>query len=523
MVITGEPPASVVGTLQGLERQTSGHWSLMVVLPAAWRTNFTSLLTVSGLSRSSQRVRTLSASDDQDAGAVLTLGLEALGGSAVALIFPGDVWPPDAVAQLGGALGEADAVYADEDRVTDDGHHIDPRLKPAYSPDFLLAQHYVGRPFAFGPLLIDRVLGSGPLHASEFEHDLALRACEAATRVTHVPEVLCHRSDGGEPQPQSDGSHVAAALERRGDRAAITAGPVAGSFRLVRTPAPSSSASVIIPFRDEPRLLRACIESIDATRGEHRVDYVLMDNGSEQPETATLIDRLGERADVTVLADHRPFNWAALNNAAAVAASGDILVFLNNDIVAQLPGWLDALVAQASRADVGAVGARLLYPDRRLQHCGTVIGLGGAAGHILVGLEDGEPGYLNMAVLTRECAAVTGACLATRREVFAALDGFDESLGVDLNDVDYCLRAQRSGLRVIFEPAAELIHHESPSRGTAGDVRDIIHFIDRWQASIESDDPYLNSRLTRVDSTCRLRGPDERAWWRQWHSTLPGR
>ena len=129
-----------------------------------------------------------------------------------------------------------------------------------------------------------------------------------------------------------------------------------------------------------------------------------------------------------------------------------MLLFLNNDIEALAPGWLNALCAQAVRPDVGVVGARLLYPDRRLQHCGVVIGLGGAAGHVFAGLQPDEPGYLHMAVTTRECTAVTGACLATRRTVFEDLQGFDESLGIDLNDIDYCLRARQAGLWVIYEP-----------------------------------------------------------------------
>ncbi|HEY2213731.1 MAG TPA: glycosyltransferase family 2 protein, partial [Acidimicrobiales bacterium] len=126
----------------------------------------------------------------------------------------------------------------------------------------------------------------------------------------------------------------------------------------------------------------------------------------------------------------------------------------------------------------------------------------------------------HMAAVTRECAAVTGACLATRREVFNALSGFDASLGVDLNDVDYCLRAQLSGWHVLVDPSVELIHYESPSRGTAGDTKDIAHFIDRWEGSIRAGDPYLNANLTRADATCRLRGPNEEGWWQQWRLNL---
>jgi GT2 family glycosyltransferase len=355
------------------------------------------------------------------------------------------------------------------------------------------------------------------------EHDLALRACEAADRVIHVTEVLCHRHLGAPESPVSEdrsASHVMDALARRGELADVTVGSVPGTYRVRRRAPGGLRSSLIIPFRDEPQFLRTCIESVDATRGQQDVEFILVDNGSVQPETATLIDRLAIRSDTRVLTDTRPFNWAALNNAAVEVATGDLLVFLNNDIEAPTPGWLDALCAQTARPEIGAVGGRLLYPDRRLQHCGVVIGLGGAAGHILVGLDEGEAGYLNMAVATRECAAVTGACLATRRDVFDALHGFDENLGVDLNDIDFCLRAQRSGLRVLYSADVELIHHESPSRGTAGDVRDIVHFVDRWQGSIVAGDPYLSPHLTRVDSSCALRGPNEEEWWRSWHASL---
>ena len=281
--------------------------------------------------------------------------------------------------------------------------------------------------------------------------------------------------------------------------------------------------SILVPFRDEPRLLRTCVDSVTATTRGQPVELVLIDNGSSDPETTTLIELLDARPGVRVLHDPRPFNWAQLNNAGARAAGGDVLLFLNNDIEAHREGWLAALCGQALRPDVAAAGARLLYPDWRVQHCGLVVGLTGAAGHPLAGLPADAPGYLNMATVTRECAAVTGACLATRREVFDLLGGFDEALGVDLNDVDYCLRAGAAGYRTLFEPAAELIHHESPSRGTAGGVGDIVNFVDRWREYIAARDPYFNPHLTRADPSCGLAGPEEEETWNQWYSTLSGR
>jgi GT2 family glycosyltransferase len=522
MVIAGEPTPETVQTLHALQQQTTPHWTLTVVLQNTWQTAFTALLGVSGLQRTSQRVRVECHDDSAAPAQMLSIGLAANAGTSIAFLFPGDVWAPDAVAQLAAALSPLGVVYADEDSVTAAGAYVDPRLKPAYSPEFLLSSSYIGRPLAVGSGIALQVGPSGG-RLPELEHDLALRACEGAAQVVHLPEVLCHRRIDAlaAPDPRAgDVGHVLDALRRRGETADVAAGPLPDTYRIRRRVSVPVTTTIIIPFRDEPRFLRTCIESIDATSGASQVDFVLVDNGSVQPETQTLIERLSGRNDVQVVADDRPFNWSALNNAAVARASGDVLVFLNNDIEAHQPGWLDVLSAQAVRAEVGAVGARLLYPDGRLQHCGVVIGVGGAADHLLAGLDGRQPGYLNMAIATRECAAVTGACLATRREVFDTLGGFDESLGVDLNDIDYCLRAQREGLTVLYEAGAELIHHESPSRGFAGGGRDIRRFIDRWRTSILAGDPYLSPNLTRIDSSCALRGADEGDWWQRWYASI---
>jgi O-antigen biosynthesis protein len=522
MVVAGEPPPATVRTLHALQQQTTSRWSLTVVIRASWQTAFTALLAVSGLHRTSQRVRVECVDDASTPDQMLRLGVATNSGAQLSLLFPGDVWAPDAVAQLISALSARSVVYADEDSVGPEGEHVDPRLKPAFSAEFLLTSSYTGRPLAIGSA-ITLQLSASTVSLADLEHDLALQACEAADQVIHLPHVLCHRlidSTGRADPGTHDVGHVAAALQRRGQPAEVTPGPTVGTYRVRRQTSEAFSTTIIIPFRDQPQFMRTCIESIDATRGGRRVDYVLVDNGSAQPETLTLVERLGQRPDVQVLEDARPFNWSELSNAGATLSEGDILLFLNNDIEAHKAGWIDALAGQAMRPDVGAVGARLLYPDRRLQHCGVVVGVGGAADHVLAGLEADEPGYLSMATSARECAAVTGACLATRREVFESLGGFDEALGVDLNDIDYCLRAQREGLKVLYEATAELIHHESPSRGFAGGARDIQKFIERWKATILAGDPYLNPNLTRVDSSCALRRPDEGEWWQNWYASF---
>jgi GT2 family glycosyltransferase len=422
------------------------------------------------------------------------------------------------VALLAEHLARHDVVYADEDRIDAGGLHCDPRLKPGYSPDFLLATAYVGRPLAFRTQLLR---GFDPVarEPQAFEHECALYACAAASSVGHVPEVLCHRTDHA-ATGDSEGEHIVAALRRRGDPSDVRSGRWAGTFHIGRRPPARVRVSVIIPFRDKPQFLRTCIDSVRATAGDADLEFLLVDNGSSDLETRTLVERLSGTDGVRVLHDPRPFNWARLNNVAAREAGGEVLLFLNNDIEALRPGWLGALVAHALRTDVGAAGARLLYPNGRVQHCGLVIGLNGAAGHPLAGLGRDAAGYLHMATVTRECAAVTGACLATRREVFEELRGFDESLGVDLNDVDYCLRAAQKGYRTIFEPDAELVHHESPSRGTAGGVGDIVRFVERWKDYIELGDSFLSPHITRRDPSCALATPEEEEAWNQWYSTV---
>jgi GT2 family glycosyltransferase len=501
--------------LQSLGRQKSNRWQLTVVAEEPWRTELTVLLGVSGITQTFEVVtRPPESGFDQ----LLEAGLAVAAEDDVALMYPGDVWAEDAVASLSSALEDGGIAYADEDCLSPEGVHHQPRLKPEFSPEFALHTDLIGRPLALRAGVANRLpVGSSDTPGSR-DHDMALRAAEAATSVRHIAEVLCHRLIP--PAEPVGGPQVAAALARSGEDAVVGESSAPGTLQIVRSPKRAAKASIIIPFRDEPQFLRSCFESIEQTRGRITHEYLLVDNGSTQPETLTLLDRLAGVAGVHVLSDSGPFNWARLNNAAARRATGDVLVFLNNDIEALASGWLDALCAQAERDDVGAVGARLIYPDGRVQHCGVVLGMGGAAGHVLKGLFPGAPGYLAMAVTARECSAVTGACLASRRNVFEQHDGFDESLGVDLNDIDYCLRLQRFGLRVLYEPAAELVHHESPSRGTAGDPSDILRFLERWKGHITAGDPYLSPHITRLDSSCALRESDEEQWWQRWYAGL---
>jgi len=355
------------------------------------------------------------------------------------------------------------------------------------------------------------------------DFDLMLRATERARSVVHVSEVLYHwrmveGSAAGDPLAKPwahDASKraLADALDRRGEAAWIEPGPFPGAYHTRRRILRDLSVSVIIPFRDSAPLLRACVDSLDSGTGHDRFEIVLVDNDSSDPETLALVDMLVRRANVRCIRQPGPFNWSVINNAAAATCSSDALLFLNDDIVAGRDGWMAAMLEHAQRPEVGAVGARLLFPDRSVQHAGVVVGLGALAGHLFREMPPGELGYMAWASLTREWSAVTGACMMCRASVFRELGGFDEVYAVGFNDVDFCLRLHESGYRVLYTPNAELVHHESKTRGMYGYGADHDTFLRRWADVLRAGDPLFSRNLSRLSLRCVLRPAGEDPRW----------
>jgi GT2 family glycosyltransferase len=185
-----------------------------------------------------------------------------------------------------------------------------------------------------------------------------------------------------------------------------------------------------------------------------------------------------------------------MNNLAAREAKGEVLLFLNNDIEVVAPNWIEAMLEHAQRPEVGAVGAKLVYPDGTVQHAGVVVGIGGFADHAFRHLDGGAPGYLHLASLVRDVSAVTGACMMVRRQVFESLGGFDERLRVAFNDVDFCLRLGERGLGVVYTPHAVLTHHESASRGALHPRSEYLFMRRRWGELVARGDPFYNPNLT---------------------------
>jgi GT2 family glycosyltransferase len=309
------------------------------------------------------------------------------------------------------------------------------------------------------------------------DHDLILRCTErlAPGQIHHVPKVLYHwRAIEGstalvrEAKDYASAAGVRAVADHllRTGRDAETEELPHGHYRVRwRLPQGAPKVSIIIPTRDRVELLRVCVQSIRKITQYPDYEIVIVDNQSAEPETLAYLDTLRHESGIRVLPYDAPFNYSAINNRAASQCSGALLCLLNNDIEVIRPDWLSEMVGQALRPEVGAVGAMLYYPDGTIQHAGVILGVGGVANHAFLGQPAGSPGHGARALVTQDLSAVTGACMVMRRDVYERVGGLDEQLRVAFNDIDFCLRVQQAGYRVVWTPFAELCHHESASRG----------------------------------------------------------
>ena len=392
--------------------------------------------------------------------------------------------------------GSADLLYSDEDLTEAAGRPLRPIFKPGWSPELLTSAMYFGHLLVVSRAAFDRAGGFRGEYDGSQDHDLALRVTEQpGVRVVHVPRVLYHWrqhpcSSAGNPEAHEAGRRaVADAMRRRGVATEVRDGRKPFAYSVQRKPRGGTLASIVI-CSCRPRLLARCLQALRSRTTYSPYETVLVQHGFSNP-----------------LGDHRlpwtgPFDFAAMNNAAVNEATGDVLVFLNDDVRPLDSDWLDALVAQVERPEVGIAGALLEYADGAIQHAGVVIGIADAAAHPLRGLRDSP--LWNWAPLTRNVSAVTGACLAIQREVFEQLRGFDTAFPVNYNDVDLCLRARRAGYEVILESRARLIHDEARSRSGRTTQDERRELFERWRSLIESGDPYYSRRLARSSETPRL-------------------
>lgn len=400
-------------------------------------------------------------------------------------------------------------VYSDEDKIDDVGQRFDPYFKCAFNHELMLAQNMVCHFMSVKKSLLDAV---GPLR-SEFDgsqdYDLTLRLVERlkASEIVHVPRVLYHwRACEGSTAAATDNKNyaldaarraVAEHLQRIGLPGEVLPGIIPHYNRVrFQLPDPPPLVSVVIPTRDKPELISLCLQTVLERTTYPNFEIVVVDNGSVDEQVKALYQKVASDR-VRILDASIPFNFSRLVNMGAAAGKGDIILLLNNDIEVLDGDWMHEMVSHAVHDGVGAVGAKLLYPDGRTQHNGVIVGIGGVAGHSHKYFPGDAPGYFGRAQLHQELSSVTGACLAIKRSAWNAVDGFDEQLGIAFNDVDFCLRVQAAGYRNVWTPHALLKHHESASRGLEDNpakqarfASEVHYMLARWGEKMAQDRNY---------------------------------
>ena len=418
-------------------------------------------------------------------------------GEFVAPLAAGDTLAPNALFEVARLLNEhrgAEIIYFDEDALSADGRaRSSPLFKPGWSPEMLLSVNYLAHALIKRSLLED----IGPDAARSGSWDLALRCSERAREIRRIARVLYHSRSGARPAPArpEDLRALETHCRRQGIAGARAAVVPPGVVRLT-WPARDRNVSIIIPNKDREPFLRRCLTSLLRHTGYPRFEILIVDTGSTDEATRRYYADLAHERRIRVLEHPGPFNFSAANNAGAREATGDLLLFLNNDTEALDEDWLEEMVRWADRPEIGAVGAKLLYPDGTIQHAGIVVGLRGLAHHIYRQAGETRVDLFGSVDWYRDYLAVTGACLMVRRQVFDEVGGFDERYRIAYSDIEMCLQIARHGYRILYTPFARLRHDEGATRGTAYPPADTRRALEHMRGQVSSGDPYFHPGLS---------------------------
>jgi ADP-heptose:LPS heptosyltransferase/GT2 family glycosyltransferase len=481
-------------TLESLRRQSLTDWQAIVLVGDTEGAQLRQMIAADAVL--SSRVQLRQATQDR---AVWQQPARADALELMCLLRAGDRLGADALIELAveARLSGANFIYADERCYDPASGVVRAFFKPGWSPDLLLSTNYIGRAWCATRSLVQRALVDLRRTERGGDYEAVLRLTEAADLVAHVPLSLFERAGRRGEAPLREQDALTRAAKRRGIAGDVLPGQVSGTWRLRRTVHDEGVVSVIIAtrgaVRDGATLICRAIETLRATTLHRPVEIIVLDDiPATEVELKTWVSRHADRT----IAMQGAFNWSRFNNLGAAAARGAFLLFLNDDTEFREPGWLEALLEHAQRPEIGAVGPVLLYPDGKVQHAGMFL-RGSEARHAFRFAAADDPGPFGLAAVQRDISAVTGACLLTRRAVFSALGGFDEHHGVIMNDVDFCLRVQQAGLRVIVTPHARVLHHEMASRATLPDSFDTARFGEIWGLHMLRGDALLNPNLSR--------------------------
>lgn len=529
MPVFNPPPEYLRAAIRSVQAQFYPRWELCIADDASTDPAVAALLR--DLQAADPRIKIVWRERNGHISAASNAALDLATGSFVALVDHDDLLAPDALYQVAAHIADcpaADIIYSDEDHIDATGHRSSPYFKPDWDPELMLGQNLINHLGVYRRSLMQRLGGFRVGMEGSQDYDLALRAVAETTpdRIVHIPRILYHWRQLGRTRSFSESARdrcasngrraVQAFLETEQPGVCVQPTPSAPAWNRVihPIPRPEPLVSVIIPTRNRADLLTRTLDGLLGRTEYPALEVLIVDNGSDEPAALTLLARLEQDGRVRVLRCPGPFNYSALNNRAVRDSTGELILLLNNDIDVINPDWLREMVSHAIRPGIGAVGAKLLYPNGTIQHGGVTVGVGGVAGHQYLHRPRDDAGYFGQLTLVRTVTAVTGACLLLRRQAYLEAGGLDDvSLPVAFNDIDLCLRLIERGYRNLWTPYAELYHYESASRGSdlvgekaARFKREVTVMRQRW-GDVLDHDPYWNPNLSLCSTDVALAFP----------------
>lgn len=513
-------PADLQSAIESVFKQSYSNWELCIADDGSDRSEVKEML--SRYAAHDARIKVRFQEQHQGISATSNAALRLITGEYVCFLDHDDELSPHALANIADAINRnpnADFLYSDEDKIDKNGKRYDPFFKPDWSPDLLLSENYICHLFTLRKDLLEKTGDFLPECDGSQDYDLALRASEYASHILHIPKILYHWRAGQHSTASTLENKAYAltamqrALERYCERALpdakIEAGRSTGRLRLRYPVSDSPRVSIIIASGGKADVLRTNLDSLFAKTDYLNYEVIVIDN-SRQDKIEALVSQFKTSHKTLRYIDwrNRPFNYSAINNAAARQCDSPIFLFLNDDTSVIERNWLTSMVELILRKEVGAVGAKLLYPNGRIQHAGVVMGLFDNCGHAFKGLPGNHSHYFDFSHIVRNVSAVTGACLMTKADIFWEVDGFDEEkLAVAFNDVDLCLKIGSRGYRILYTPYAELYHYEAFSK-TSKDLiphpAEVAEMQSKWR-NVISRDPFYSSHLTRTAENYSLR------------------
>ena len=500
--------------IESVQKQTYGNWELCIA--NANPANEQVKVILKEYTANDARVKVTDVPENEGIAQNTNKALEIADGTFIGLLDHDDVLAENALYEVVKELNKAvdtDVIYTDEDKVsTAMDEYFSPNFKPDFNLDMLRSNNYFCHFFVAKKELIETVGGFRGEYNGAQDYDLFLRCIEKAERIAHIPKILYHWRVHQESTADNPLSKMYAydagqkAIEQHLKRCGVTAEVSKtenlGFYRVKYQQEGSPLVSILIPNKDQKDTLDQCLKSIEARTDYENYEIIIIENNSTEQETFEYYKQI-KNPKIRVIEWKDEFNYSAINNFGVRHAKGEYLLFLNNDIEVINSDWLGEMLSNCQREEVGAVGAKLYYPDNTVQHAGVIVGIGGVAGSVFVGLKRGYTGYMHRASVQQNLSAVTAACMMVKKSVFEEVGGFEEELKVAFNDIDFCLKIREKGHLIVYDPYVELYHYESKTRGaedTTEKIRrfqsEIEYMRSHWSSILKNGDPAYNPNLS---------------------------